>query len=364
MNVERLHLIAQELHDDLERSTLVQQLNSLADALQNLATQPGEPSYQQQVTTAREAVGAAATSSAVDDWPAAWRATLEELDVDDLVGSHLTQRVEGAITSNEVTPATASAAVRELSDELASIDKSLNEMLAVFDRFNIAAEDIEIGEAEVAVTIPRGEVSERLVDLGREFEKLNKILGVFVEIETGSREPMRVRTIASSDYGVYLETSVQVGAFIAVSIERLLAGYKTLLEIRGLRQGLADHGLEDDLGAIDERVNTIMDEKIRDYVEEVVASRYGDGDRSGRSNELELELLRSLRMMANRIDHGFNFDVRAPEPEPETDESDIDAEVRTATQRIVAAAPNLKYINRTGQAILSLPEGREPPGSS
>ena len=364
MNVERLHLIARELHDDFERSALVQQLNALAEALQNLATQPGEPTYQQQVTTAREALRAAVASSAVDEWPAAWRATLEELDVDDLVGSNLARRVDDAIMSNEITPSTASTTIQELSQDVASVDKSLTELLAVFDRFSIATEELETGEAEVAVTIPRGEVSERLVDLGREFEELNKILGVFVEIETGSREPMRVRTIASSDYGVYLETAVHVGAFIAVSIERLLAGYKTLLEVRTLRQGLADQGLEDQLGPIDERVNSLMDEKIREYVDEVVATQFADDDRSGRAHELEIELMRSLRMMANRIDHGFNFDVRAPEPETETDGTDVDPDIQAATQRIVAASPNLKYINRTGQAILSLPESRESAASS
>lgn len=310
------------------------------------------------MSAARDAVRTAATSSEVDYWPAAWRATLEELDIDDIVGSKLSQRVEDAIVTNEITPATASATVQELAQDLTSVDTSLTQMMAVFDRFSIATESLEAGEAEVAVTIPRGEVSERLVDLGREFADLNRILGVFVEIETGSREPMRVRTIASSDYGVYLQTVVHVGAFIAVSIERLLAGYKTILEIRTLRQGLADQGLEDQLAAVDERVNSMMDEKIREYVDEVVAERY-IADRSDRSRELEIELLNSLRMMANRIDHGFNFDVRAPTPEPSPDDETepANSSIASATERIVSASPNLKYINRTGQAILSLPEG-------
>lgn len=358
MNVERLHLIARELHDDLARTTLVQQLNELATAFSNLANQPGEPTYQAAVSSAREAVRTSAADSDVDEWPAAWRATLEELDVDDIVGSNLTQRVEDAIVSNEITPATASATVQELAQDLASVDTSLTQMMAVFDRFSIATESLEAGEAEVGVTIPRGEVSERLVDLGREFAELNRIFGVFVEIETGSREPMRVRTIASSDYGVYLETAVHVGAFIAVSIERLLAAYKTILEIRTLRQGLADQGLEDQLTAVDERVNSLMDEKIREYVGEVVAERY-PAERSDRSREIEIELLNSLRMMANRIDHGFNFDVRAPAPEPSQEDQTepADSSIAAATERIVSASPNLKYINRTGQAILSLPEG-------
>lgn len=356
MNVERLHLIALELHEDLARTGLVQQLTGLADALTQLANQPGEPSYQQAVSTAREAVRTAIADSAVDEWPAAWRATLEELDLDDIVGLPLSQRVESAIVANEVTPSSAATTIQTLAQDLSSVDTSLTQMLAVFERFNIATESLETGEAEVAVTIPRGEVSERLVDLGREFAELNKILGVFVEIETGSREPMRVRTIASSDYGVYLETAVHVGAFIAVSIERLLAAYKTILEIRNLRQGLADQGLEDQLAAVDARVNSLMDEKIRGYVDEVVAERYPE--RTERSRELEIELLNSLRMMANRIDHGFNFDVRAPEPEEalEGDEDSADDGIAEATARIVSASPNLKYINRTGQAILSLPE--------
>jgi hypothetical protein len=359
MNVERLHLIAVKLREDLVRSSLAQHLHALADALANLANQPGEQAYQQAVSTARDAVRDAATSSSVEEWPAAWRATLEELDLDDIVGNNLARRVEAALMSNEITPATAAETVQTLAQELAAADQALTQMVSVFDRFGIATEDLEIGEAEVAVTIPRGEVSERLADLGQEFEQINKILGVFVEIETGSREPMRVRTIASSDYGVYLETAVHVGAFVAVSIERLLAAYKNILEIRALRQGLADQGFEDEMSALDSRVNQLMDERIREYVDEVVAERFGE-DRSERSRELEIELLRSLRMMANRIDHGFNFDVRAPEPEPpaEDEEGSVDPEVVAATERIVAASPNLKYINRTGQAILSLPEGR------
>ncbi len=362
MNVERLHLIALELHNDLTQSGLLTALTQLADALHSLAASPGDPNYQQQVSSARQNVHDVIATSDVDHWPAAWRATLEELDIDDVVGSNLAARVEAAIGANEITPSTAAETVRTLADDLASVNKSLTQMIDVFDRFGLGAEELEVGDAEVAVTIPRGEVRERLVDLGKEFEELNKILGVFVEIETGTREPLRVRTIASSDYSVYLETGVQVGAFIAVSVERLLAGYKTLLEVRALRQQFADLGFEQQLAGVDERANQMMDEKVREYVDEVVAERFADDNRQGRAHELENELVRSLRSIANRIDHGYNFDVRAPDPETGDDEPEPDPAIAHATQRIVDAAPNLKYINRTGQAILSLPEsnGDEP----
>ena len=120
---------------------------------------------------------------------------------------------------------------------------------------------------------------------------------------------------------------------------------------------MADAGLEDELAAVDDRVNAMMDEKIREYVAEVVEERFETGVRAARSHELETELVNSLRKIANRIDHGYNFDVRAPEPDEPEGAENPDSEIDQATQRIVAASPNLKYINRTGQSVLSLPEG-------
>lgn len=93
-----------------------------------------------------------------------------------------------------------------------------------------------------------------------------------------------------------------------------------------------------------------MDEKIRVHVDQIVVERYPE--RTDRSRELEIELLNSLRMMADRIDHGFNFDVRAPESEEASEDGETldpaDVSIAEATARIVAASPKLKYINRTG----------------
>jgi hypothetical protein len=157
---------------------------------------------------------------------------------------------------------------------------------------------------------------------------------------------------------------VQVGAFIAVSVERLLAAHKNILEIRKLRRGLADKRFEDELAGVDTKVNGMMDDEIRAYVNEVVDLRFADDDRAGRAHELDMELLRSLRRIANRIDDGYNFDVRAGEPEPDPDGGE--PEMGSAARQITDASPNLKYINLTGQSILSLPEGKitDPPDES
>jgi hypothetical protein len=40
--------------------------------------------------------------------------------------------------------------MRSLAEDLASVDKSLTQMIDVFDRFGLGAEELEVGDAEVA----------------------------------------------------------------------------------------------------------------------------------------------------------------------------------------------------------------------
>ena len=56
MNVERLHAIALALKDDLARSNVLSHLQQLVSALQNQINQPGQPTYQQQVSQFYEAL--------------------------------------------------------------------------------------------------------------------------------------------------------------------------------------------------------------------------------------------------------------------------------------------------------------------
>lgn len=62
---------------------------------------------------------------------------------------------------------------------------------------------------------------------------------MFLEpLGTGSWPPLKVRTIASSDFAVYV--GMAPAAALAKSLDWVLEAYKKLLEIRKLRQGLAD----------------------------------------------------------------------------------------------------------------------------
>jgi hypothetical protein len=93
-----------------------------------------------------------------------------------------------------------------------------------------------------------------------------------------------------------------------------------------------------------------IDKLAADLVKEY--ARRADG---GRQNELTIELKLSLNAFANRIDQGYNVDVRAGDPPDEGEEgSEVAASEEYKT--ISATRAGLQFINRTGEPILGLPE--------
>lgn len=199
----------------------------------------------------------------------------------------------------------------EFVTELAAHKTALDQLIEGMSHFEVGHEDLNPGEAELSILIPRLAVGERLGSLGLEFVDLEKLVGPFAELATGSRPEVRVRSIASSDYGVFLDIAPQAAAFMAVAVERVVALYKQLLEIRRLRQEMSDQGVtEDGVSGIDAHANELMSAGIEELADELADSTSVVDQH--RSNELKIE----LRLSLNSIDQGYSIDVRAQPPEP------------------------------------------------
>lgn len=354
MNVERLHSIAKALQQELQTRDVVQRVASLHTALANQANAPQDPSYQQQVATMLQSLEESLSSAESDDFPPTWRQVIEELGIERVLGTPLLLRIQEVFARNQITTTVARDEMAEISAEVQRLGSALQSLLDSLDYFKIGAEELEPGDAEVGVLIPRAFVAEELPALGVEFERLQRILNPFLELGD-SRAPLKIRTISSSDFAVYVAMAPAAAMYVANATEKVLEIYKKLLEVRRLRQEMADNGMTDeDLAAIDARANSMMSEATEvianDVVDEAVVT---DGHRA---NELKVEIRLSLNALANRIDQGFNIDVRAggPPPDSGTDDGSPDSRAIIAIKR---TGPRLAFVNRTGRPILSLPEG-------
>lgn len=360
MNVERLHAIAVALNFELTEVGTPSLLKRLVDGLNEMVTQPQQPQPQQQVSDALAELEEKLVAARSEGFSASWRQTVEELDLGDLFGTGLLDVVREVMRRTELTPSVAAADLSPYLERIQRTQTDLAAMITAFEDFEIPTEDLEPGQVEVSVLIPRGAVRNELPDLGKEFINIQRILNPFVELATGSRPNLEVRAIASSDFGVYLAAVPAAGAALAHAVEKIVSLYKQVLEIRILHQQMRDQGVPDAaLAEVESHAESIVSAGIEEQVE-VLAQ--GHEELGERLNELKIELRGAMNSIANRIDAGYNIDVRA-EPLLDSEESDEEAEpspADVANQGYIAsirsAAPSLKFISPAGRPILSLPE--------
>lgn len=360
MNAERLHAIVLVLNQEMSKMNTVGKLQELINALTQLVNQP-HPSHQQTLAQNLKAMYAAVTDAPSDKFSPAWRQILVEIGGANLFGSVLKGDIEAIFARNQITPAVALDELQQLHNRLQSFKTALDQCSASLKYFKIGDEKLAPGECEIGVLIPRNAVKNKLIDFAEELEELGFILNTFAEVATGSKDDLAIRTISSSDLLVYLQASAPYAACVAVCIERVVALYKQLIEIRKLHQEIQQQGVpEQDMSGIEKYANQLMENGI-DKIAVDVVNDYHKKDDKGRKNELTNAVRISLNKMANRIDHGFNIEVRvAPIPKPKEEEKE-NKELNKAIEAIQAATANMQFLKLEGKPILKLPEGNEKP---
>ncbi|WP_299574460.1 hypothetical protein [uncultured Shewanella sp.] len=144
---------------------------------------------------------------------------------------------------NNITPSVVHQELTQINERLKPFVSSITQLCNSMQALHVGKENLAPGECEVGVVVPRVEVDNALADFGKELVKINKIFSVFAEIATDSRESFKIRTISSSDLTVFLDFAPEVAACTAVAIERIVALYKNLLEIKKLCKGLEEQGV-------------------------------------------------------------------------------------------------------------------------
>ena len=227
-----------------------------------------------------------------------------------------------------------------------------------FQDFQIGAEELQPGEFEVGFLIPRDAVSNDLERLGDEFTKLNSILAPFLELATGTRPDLKVRSIASSEFAVYLIAVPGLALTLAKAVESLLASYEKIKAIRAKVAELQDEAQVPDTvtAPLLDHANERMEADIESLTSELMASAMAQLP-PGRRYELHMDVRHSLRQLAKRIDEGYSIDVRAyvvGEGDAAAGQSD---ETVLAARSIASSQPGMRRMNLTGRPILTIADG-------
>lgn len=357
MNVERLHRILKDLDKLIRSEKIVTLLQQVRDHLQNQVNQPNQGSHQKNLVLSLEKLYELLENSEYNDYSPSWKEIIAEVSEDVLFGIPLKLNLEKILSSNAITPAKALEDIKSIFDEMQSFQTATKSTLSGFKTLGIEEEDLEQGECELGYTIPREYVENKLSELKNEIGELNFILNNISEAVTGEKQEYKVKTISSSDFLLYVIIGLQVADVLSQATERILNLYKKILEIKVLRNQLKEKGVPaSKTKTIETHANGMMKSEIKEIAKEVIKEHY-DGD-NGRKNELENGLIISLNKLANRIDKGFNVEIRVePLPEPKKEEPSEEYESKSELiNSIKESARNIEYIETDGESILKLSE--------
>lgn len=340
--------------------SLIQQATQ---SLQNQINQPQQPSHQQQLSNHLTKLYNSLDASPVDGFSPAWRDALEELGVADQFGSRLQESVRDIFEKNQITPQTALQELQEIQKDLSNTESNLSGLVNGLEYFDVGEDVLTRNKCEVGVIVPRAYVDDNLRKFGSELIELEKLLLVFSELATGHREPTSIRQISSSELSVFLDYIPEIGACIAIAVERIVALYKQLLEIKKLKQDLiTQHVPEEKLSGIDEYASSIVSPKLDELANELM-EKYGDHLDPARKNEVSIEVRHSLSKLANRIDRGFSIELRVAPPDKNKNNNEVQNENEgrsAAIQQIMKSAANIQHLGQNGEPVLFLPENDPP----
>jgi hypothetical protein len=249
--------------------------------------------------------------------------------------------------------------IQEIFQQLKQFKEAIDAVTRGFGHLGIGADELEAGECELGVLVPRDAVHNNIQEFGKELQDLNFVFGTFSELASGKRDTFEIKTISSSDLMVFLAAIPPVAACVAYATEHIVNLYKTLLEIKKLKAGLKKQGLKDEaMTGITEYATSVMSNGIQKLTIEIVDGYY-EGNDANRKNELTNAVRISLNRLANRIDQGFNIEVRAEppeEPEEEDGEDEEQKKARMQIQIVTDASESLQFMKLQGGRLLHLPE--------
>lgn len=368
MNAERLHAILRDVDEDLREHNVPALLDQLSQAMRNLASQPGEASFQNEVNTQRERVISTLRSSPLNELGPVDAQSLQELNLTEDIGDRLAEHIEAVFRDNQLTMAPAADTVAAMASRVREAHDNVSKVLEAFKFFQIGAEDLAPGQFELDVLLPRSAVRSELGRLGEAFVDLEKIVLPFVELTTGSRPPITVESIGSTDFTVFALLTPETARAIAEAIssalgifERVLAIRDAINKIRSL--GLPSESEEESVAPLErqahDEVSSGLDEVTQSLIERFQVPEVDPG----RRHEVTMEVRRSLAKVANRIDEGYYIAVRTGPPldEEEGDESSVEEggppTVAELARQVRELQQQMTFRKLDGGPILTLPEG-------
>ena len=357
MRAERLFSVCDALHTDYNKTDLVAKLKALQTTVQNQVNNPSG-AYSSQIAAARVAVFDAIESSQFAKLAASDARDLEAIRMGAWVGSELRTQIEQAFSGNDLVP---SEALEKLTLITTTVEKDYSAAVKVMESLNyfgIPKDQLKAGEFEISVLIPRKAIDNEVNELGSELIKINRYLTLFSEIVTGSRDNYKINAISTTDPTIYLYSLPGVAAAVSVALDKVMGLYEKVLTIRKMRNELKNQGVPPSiLSELKSHIETTIKEGLEDHAKEIDKQKLASVE-AGRRAELNQEVRSVLWELAQRLDEGYEFDIRGEPPAKDKNgEEQSNPSIMKDLGIVNENRKRLRFFEASGGPVLRIEQG-------
>jgi hypothetical protein len=367
MNLERFHAAIYELRKEIDSEKCIEELGKLRDFLQQSISQQTPESASLFKEQYAKLMSMLESSKSNFSFPTR-KMVYKELDCEKYFGKGLLKNVVSTFSQNQLTPANALVDINSIIESTSAYYEKIKQFDTLLGDLDVDLSDIKPGEFEIGVSIPKNIVSNNLTSLEKEFHKLNILLKTLNEVSTGSHAELEIKTISASEWQVFFDSAPGVAACISLAIERIVALYKTNLEIKVIKQQLENKNLPKEVTEpLQRHIEDSVSKELKVIAEELVDKFYTSDDLN-RKNELKNQTSQSLRYLADRLDNGATFEAHAKPPSPpkptiesETGEKLVSPEdakiyedLLEATKKINNATMLIEELKNSDGSVLSI----------
>ena len=359
MNSQRLLSISNSLADELQTMNLLRLMRALSSQLQDAINSPSE-NTQRAVQSTRGDISTELREATSNSMSPGMRVDLGALKINkrtpvsELIGIGLLGRLDAAFDSGGYTSVASLDQINQLVEDLQGLHTALEQLNSGAKELALRSEQLEPGESVVGFTIPREAVAEELDRLQKEVVFFGNLVSMVAEVVDGpSGDPVKVRSLQSSDFAIELATNISIAAGVANAVQYLVRGLKKLNDIRAVKDEMQKLGFEQKLlDEVDQKGEATIDAEI----EEINAKIFQDHkiNDEGRVNELKTGISMRLKGLAARLERGYSLEVRTELPtEPTKDEEQKGA--------VISVLSQVRFERTT--PLLKLTDGEEEPTS-
>ena len=359
MNSQRLLSISTSLAAELRTLDLLNLMNTLLSQLQEAINSPSE-STQRAVQSTREDLSTKLREATSNWMSPGMRVDLGALKINartpvsELIGIGLLSRLDAAFDSGGYTSVASLDQINQLVEDLQGLYTALKQLNSGAKELSLRSEQLEPGESVVGFTIPREAVAEELDRLQKEVLFFGNLVSMVAEVVDGPLgDPVKVRSLQSSDFAIELATNISIAAGVANAVQYLVRGLKKLNEIRAVKDEMQKLGFEQKLlDEVDQKGEAAIDAEI----EEVNAKIFQDHkiNDEGRVNELRTGISLRLKGLAARLERGYSLEVRTELPAEPTKDDEKKGEA-------ILVLSQVRFERTT--PLLKLTDGEEEPAS-